>query len=169
MGLSDMLHKVKSAITIKQLMDQPYEQKYLNECKFIWKNYVPQRGQSNVLQGELLREIEKLRCEAQDNGNINWDDDLSYFCDFIKNTLCTHDFFSDDEKQKVTLIMDYLKDCGEYAKKWNNGLISDNDVNIERRAYIGDNLYDIVADAIGYLHSKYMSSIPYEINTTIKR
>lgn len=40
------------------------------------------------MQGELLRQIEKLRCEAQDNGNVNWGEDYSYFCDFINETLC---------------------------------------------------------------------------------
>lgn len=29
--------------------------------------FAPKSGQSDVLQGKLLKEIEKLRCEAQDN------------------------------------------------------------------------------------------------------
>ena len=45
----------------------------------IWRNYVPEAGQSEILQGELLREIEKLREEAQGNGNRNWDGDFSCF------------------------------------------------------------------------------------------
>ena len=69
------------------IISEEYEQQYFDECKYIWKNYVPQAGQADNLQGELLREIEKIRCEAQDNGNINWDDDYSYFCDFISRKL----------------------------------------------------------------------------------
>ncbi len=34
-----------------------------------------------------MRQIEKLRNEACDNGNINWDDNFSWFCDFIGDTL----------------------------------------------------------------------------------
>lgn len=64
MKLFDKLKKSKSTITLEQIMKEPYEQKYFNECKFIWKNFVPKSGQATVLQGELLREIEKLRCEA---------------------------------------------------------------------------------------------------------
>lgn len=79
MGVFDRINNSTSTITINQLISEKYELKYLEECKFIWKNYVPQRGQSDVLQGELLREIEKLRCEAQDNGNINWDEDFEFF------------------------------------------------------------------------------------------
>lgn len=74
---------------------EEYEQQYFDECKYIWKNYVPQAGQADNLQGELLREIEKIRCEAQDNGNINWDDDYSYFCDFISGKLTEQPVFSE--------------------------------------------------------------------------
>jgi len=169
MGLFDKLKSTKNKITIEQLIVEPYEQKYFNECKFIWKNYIPKSGQSNVLQGELLRDLEKLRFEAQDNGNINWDDDFSYFCEFIRNTLCTKDIFTDEEKNRIVLILDYFKDCGEYAKQWNNGLISDEDVNVDRIAYTKDNLYDVVSDAIGYLQFKITSPISYETNNAIKR
>lgn len=65
--------------------------------------------------------------------------------------------------------MDYFKDCGEYAKQWNNGLISDEDVNVDRIAYTKDNLYDVVSDAIGYLQFKITSPISYETNNAIKR
>ena len=82
------------------------------------KNYVPQAGQAHNLQGELLREIEKIRCEAQDNGNINWDDDYSYFCDFISGKLTEQPIFSEVEKQEINLIMAYIKECGTYAQKF---------------------------------------------------
>ena len=37
-----------------------YSQKYFDECKYIWENYVPKSGQADNLQGELLREIEEI-------------------------------------------------------------------------------------------------------------
>lgn len=55
------------------------------------------------MQGELLREIEKIRCEAQDNGNINWDDDYSYFCDFISGKL-TKKMGSRCHTRKMTIL-----------------------------------------------------------------
>ena len=73
MGLFDKLKRGKSNLTIDAIIGEEYEQQYFDECKYIWKNYVPQAGQADKLQGELLREIEKIRCEAQDNENINWD------------------------------------------------------------------------------------------------
>ena len=71
MGLFDKLKREKSNLTIDAIIGEEYEQQYFDECKYIWKNYVQQAGQAHNLQGELLREIEKIRCEAQDNGNIN--------------------------------------------------------------------------------------------------
>ena len=48
--------------------------RYLDEAKELWAKYVPQEGQADTQQGELLRAVEKLRHETMNNGNINWDD-----------------------------------------------------------------------------------------------
>ena len=45
---------------INELISKEFEQQYFEECKHIWQNYVPLKGKSNCLQGELLREIEKI-------------------------------------------------------------------------------------------------------------
>lgn len=169
MGLLDRFKKPTAQITTEQLISAEYEQIYLEECKFIWKNYVPKSGQSNVLQGELLRELEKLRCEAQDNGNVNWDEDFCYFCDFIRDTLCSYDIFPKIEKEKIALALNHIKACGNYAKRFNDGEILEKDVDIDKIAYTKDNLYDIVADAIGLFQVKKTVAIPYKSNKMIKR
>ena len=117
----------------------------------------------------LLREIEEIRCEAQDDGNINWDDDHSYFCDFISKKLSEQSIFSSIEKEEITLIMSYLKECGMYAQKFNSGIIPENEVDIDKIAYTNDNLYDIIGDKIGHLQKENSKPIPYEKNNTIKR
>lgn len=169
MSIFDRFHKSKSKITLEALMNEEYQQRYFDECKYIWKNYVPKSGQSNVLQGELLRQIEKLRGEAQDNGNRNWDADFEYFCDFIKDTLCSQDMFSEEEKEKFVLILNHLKACGNYAMRLHDGQIPDNEIDVEKIAYVKDNLYDMVADAIGQLQLKYTTPIPFEKNENIFR
>lgn len=45
------------------------------------------RSGTDTVQGELLRRAEKLRSEAQDNGNHNWDDNYAWFCEFIRDSL----------------------------------------------------------------------------------
>ncbi len=154
---------------IKNLKTEDYSQKYFCECKYIWKNYVPKSGQAECLQGELLREIEKLRWEAQSNGNINWDDDFAYFCDFIGSTLCEMEIFSDSEKEETAIIMSYIKECGEYSESFNRGEIPEDEADVNRLAYTEDNLYDRIADKIGYLHKTAQQPIPYERNEKIKR
>ena len=42
MGLFDLFKKKNEPqITLKELIVSNYEQQYLAECKYIWKNYVP--------------------------------------------------------------------------------------------------------------------------------
>ena len=43
--------------------------KYYKETKYLWNTYVPKKGQALTVQGELVRAVEKLRDEAQRNGN----------------------------------------------------------------------------------------------------
>lgn len=162
MGLFDRFKKTDKNISLTNLINEPYEQKYFDECKFIWKSYVPKNGYSTVLQGELLRELEKLRCEAQDNGNINWNEEFSFFCDFIKETLFSQTIYSDEEKEKYKLILSYFKECGDYAVKYHSGHISDEDLEIEKIAYTDDNLYNIIADAIGRFSISCKNPIPFD-------
>ena len=169
MGLFDKLKKKNNSLAIEEIASKDYNQIYFEECKYIWKNYVPKNGQATNLQGELLREIEKIRCEAQDNGNMNWDDDYSYFCDFISNKLCEQSIFSDREKEEINLIMSYIKECGIYAQKYNSGKILENDIDVNKIAYTEDNLYNIIADRIGQLQKESGRPIPYEKNNNIRR
>lgn len=169
MGIFDKLKRKSSSLTIEKIIDKEYNYKYFDECKYIWKNYVPKSGQANNLQGELLREIEEIRCEAQDDGNINWDDDHSYFCDFINKKLLEQSIFSSIEKEEIILIMSYIKECGMYAQKFYSGIIPEDEVDMDKIAYTNDNLYDIICDKIGQLQKENSEPIPYEKNNAIKR
>jgi hypothetical protein len=51
----------------------PDRVKYPQEARSLWRTSVPRSGQAATVQGELLQAVEKLRDEAQRNGNINWD------------------------------------------------------------------------------------------------
>jgi hypothetical protein len=61
--------------------------RYFEEARTLWQTYVPARGQAETVQGELIRAVEKLRDEAQRNGNINWRGDHALLVDFVKQTL----------------------------------------------------------------------------------
>jgi hypothetical protein len=63
------------------------EEEYLEKGKFIWQNYVPKSGQSEFIQGELLRAAVKLRDESHRNGNGNWDKGHEILANYILNTI----------------------------------------------------------------------------------
>ena len=86
---------------VDELGVRGYESSHLETCKRIWHDHVPESGQSDCIQGELLRQLEGLRYEAQDNGNINWDDNFEFFCDFIGKTLLESGLFEGDAKTKI--------------------------------------------------------------------
>lgn len=68
---------------------------------WIWRNLVPERGQASTVQGELLRAVEKLRWEAQENGNINWDESFLMLLDFLHVQLAGHADFSPTQRRAI--------------------------------------------------------------------
>ena len=67
--------------------------KYFDEARVLWKRYVPKRGQADTVQGELIRGVEKLRDEAQRNGNVNWKSDHAMMVAYIPRTLVDSGLF----------------------------------------------------------------------------
>lgn len=169
MAFFDRLFKKKTRIRLEDLMAAEYEMQYYEECRYIWKNYVPERGQAKTLQGELLREIEKLRYEAQNNGNRNWDDDFAYFCDFINESLSQQSFFTDTDRQITQTIMSWFKTCGSYARAFYNYEIPEEKIDPDKIAYVYDNLFDRISDQIGRLQAEHPEPIRYHKNMSIKR
>ena len=70
-------------------------------ARWVWKNLVPKSGQSAWVQGELLRCVEKLCWEAQNNGNCNWDEGFEILADYLESTLCGEPGFSDGARRSV--------------------------------------------------------------------
>lgn len=81
--------------------EQPYEMKHLETAKIIWQTLVPKSGQADTVQGELLRAVEKLRDEAQRNGNINYDKSHLILANFLRNTLISSGIFNAGEIEKI--------------------------------------------------------------------
>ncbi len=62
---------------------------FLDEAKFIWREFVPRSVQAETVQGELLRAVEKLRDEALRNGNGNWDNGFEILLGYLGSGLIT--------------------------------------------------------------------------------
>lgn len=80
----------------------PDNLQYPEIAKEIWKNLVPPSGQADTVQGELLRAIEKLRDEAQRNGNINYCKSHKLSAQFVMDTLIGSKLFDKKEMAKIT-------------------------------------------------------------------
>ena len=125
-----------------------YQQQYFAEAQQIWEAHVPATGQSLTVEGELIRAIERLRWEAQHNGNANWDLGFSLFCDFILAKICDSSLFDSHSikqiQQDVKLISNPLQPycaddvfdrLSDYAVEWrrfHNGSV---EREIDQRQY----------------------------------
>jgi hypothetical protein len=70
-------------------------------ARWVWENLVPRSGQSEWVQGELLRCVEKLSWEAQNNGNCNWDRGFEILADYLESTLCGEPGLAEEARQSV--------------------------------------------------------------------
>ncbi len=161
----------KSGNMIEDIKGRKYIMHYAKECTYIMKELVPPRGQADTLQGELLREIEKLRYEAQNNGNQNWDEWFEFFCGHIRDRLCEQPFFTEEEKRDIADITKLFRSCGDYVINvvLNDDLPEDYLLDIDRIAYVEDDLYDYIADRIGQMHAKLGRLVKYEKNPDMYR
>lgn len=85
--------------------------KYFEEAKDIWNNFVPKSGQADTTQGELLRAVEKLRWESQNNGNGNWDKGFEVFIDFLKKHLLDKKVFTREVRNQTKAHLKRLINC----------------------------------------------------------
>ncbi len=109
---------------------------------WIWRNLVPKQGRAETLQGELLRAVERLRWEAQSNGNINWDEGFLRFLDFLKMHLAAEPGFAYERKRSVQTDLERLR---AFTGIQEDG---DEDEVLASLPYMDDDLYDRLADAV---------------------
>ena len=75
---------------------------YKEEAAALWHSYVPARGQADTVQGELIRAIEKLRDEAQRNGNVNWCKGHVILANYVGNQLVGSGLFDTAGVAEIT-------------------------------------------------------------------
>jgi len=95
---------------------------------WIWYNLVPKTGQAATVQGELLRAVEKLSWEAQNNGNINWDTHFELFVSYLEETLTSESRFTPTLRQLLRADLARLRKF--------------------KAPYVADDLYERLTDAV---------------------
>lgn len=87
--------------------------RYFEEARSLWQQYVPARGQAGTVQGELIRAVEKLRDEAQRNGNLNWCSDHVILAGFIRTQLIGSGLFTGSAARQIEQDIERLLDAGQ--------------------------------------------------------
>ena len=114
----------------------------------IWQTHVPQSGQSLTVEGELIRAVEKLRDEAQRNGNGNRDKGHVILVDYLAETLVDSPAFPAVKQMRIREITDQLR-RGDLVE-------------------LDDEPYDYLTSRIVEYYKKYGSQ-PREINPDLWR
>ncbi len=121
------------------------KEEYFEKAKFIWKNYVPKSGQSEFVQGELLRAIEKLRDEAHRNGNINFNEKChGILIRFLKEKLSDQKLFDSETIEKINEDLDRL--------------------SVENQPYTWDDIFDQIGERVVDWYLYYGDKIQHEKN-----
>lgn len=124
-------------------------------ARWIWQTLVPKSGHASYVQAEVLRAIEKLRWEAQGNGNINWDAGFEMLVDFIESTLTSQSCFTKEIKQTIRRDTNRLR---EFLPP--NELTDDS--QISELPYIDDDLYDRLSNRLVEFCRQHPKLIQYE-------
>lgn len=115
-------------------------------ASWIWSNLVPKSGSASTLQGELLRAIERLRWEAQSNGNINWDESFVMFIDFLEEHLIRQSPLPLEAKDSIAQDLRRLREFLPVEDL-------EDDSQVDQLPYIDDDLYDrLVFHLVDYCH-----------------
>ena len=96
--------------------------KYQIEVNQLFDSLVPDSGQADTLQGELIRCIARLASECHRNGNLNWDEGFKIMALFLEKHLADDTFSSEltkEIKNDISLIIASGKDPenGAYVYK----------------------------------------------------
>eukprot|EP00388_Colpodella_angusta_P006091 GDKJ01018310.1.p1 GENE.GDKJ01018310.1~~GDKJ01018310.1.p1 ORF type:complete len:324 (+),score=36.86 GDKJ01018310.1:2124-3095(+) len=137
--------KIETSINIEHLHNVINNRNYFETTKIIWQKLVPKSGQAETVQGELLRAIEKLRDEAQRNGNINFHKNChGILIDYLRKHLVENNIF---EKE---IIIEINNDLDRLSK--------------DNSPYTEDDIYDRITNRIVDWYLKNPTQIRHEQN-----
>lgn len=137
--------KIDTSIDIEHLHNVVNKNDYFETAKIIWQKLVPKSGQADTVQGELLRAIEKLRDEAQRNGNGNFNKNChGLLIDFLRKELTSKNLFDQVITDKINDDLDRL--------------------SFKNNPYLEDDIYDRITEKIIDWYLKNPTQISHEKN-----
>jgi hypothetical protein len=108
----------------------------------MWNDLVPASGPASTLQGELLRSVERLRDEAQQNGNANYRKDHRRMAVFVRDTLVRSGIFDKGEVETIRNGTHLLMKAS--------------------RPYTKNDVFDHLVDQVCVFYTRNPNPIPYK-------
>ena len=125
------------------------DEEYKEKQRYIWDNYISARGQSEYVQGELLRALTRLHAEANNNGNVNWDDGFEKLAVYLRDTVKEYNILNEQE-------FEVFKDDVERLL-------------IYTEPYMEDDLYGRIGRVVVEFYIQHPEPIKREINPNLQR
>ena len=75
--------------------------KWWDEHERLWSELVPASGQSQTVQGELIRCTGRFSDEAYRNGNANWDEGYERMLAFVARSLDDPNTFDAEQRKQL--------------------------------------------------------------------
>ena len=123
-------------------------EEYLETGKYIWQNFVPKSGQAELVQGELVRAVAKLRDEAQRNGNINFNEKChGILIAYLRTKLSDHEIFNSKTILQINTDLDRL--------------------SLEGQPYTDDELFDRLDERVVDWYMCYGDEITHKNNADL--
>jgi hypothetical protein len=79
----------------------------------LWDDLVPESGQADTVQGELVRAIGRLAGELSRNGNMNWDDGFRRFVRYLRQHLMNPSAFGKPARDQIDEDLREIEEVGE--------------------------------------------------------
>ena len=97
----------------------------------LWEDLVPQSGEADSPEGEVLRSLGRLASEHRRNGNINWGPLFEGFVELLERTLTLNPLLDDC---RISEDLEILMEDGRHGRRYD-----------EARTAIGRLIVDVVA------------------------
>lgn len=152
-----------------------YSPRFTAECQTLWTELVPDSGACTTVQGELLRAVQALATEAQDNDNVNWDRDFERFCDLLDEYLLHGAPLPQAEREATERDLDVIRRFGRVAYAMKPDWARDEDypdpavpepeaddlADAAGAAYSHADLYCHLADCVAMVAAAYPHPVRY--------
>lgn len=136
--------------------------RYQKEAQQLWASLVPQSGQADTVQGELVRVIGRLASEEYRNGNGNWDRGFRMYTNFLAKHLPDEAVF---DAEQLTQIKEDIQQIRYYGSRSPHVREVTPTVPYAK----GEDAFDRLTDRVVEWCQHYTEPIKRELNPKLKR